>query len=202
MTRTYLTALQEQLLLESASDGDTNARNSILMNVYHLIKFTVNKHFFDREVDRDDAVQYVMTVLCEKFYKFDPARKHRYMTYANFWVRQAMQQYRLKRKLIPFRDKSTKIISMEPASHEEQHYFQEFICAPEFSPASQMEEGEELVELDRVLNLLSPKHRDIVIRRSKGEKLQAIADSMGLSKERIRQIEKAAVEQLKTYFQY
>jgi len=188
------------MLLESASEGDINARNRVLMNVYNLIKGMVNKQFFDKENDREDAVQYVMTVLCEKFYKFDASRKHRYITYANFWVRQAMQQYRLKRKLIPFRDKSKKIVSMEPANQEEEHYFQEFICTSDFSPVSQIEDDEDLAELDRVLTMLSPKHRDILIRRSQGEKLQVIADSLGLSRERIRQIEKAAVQRLKESF--
>lgn len=200
MTRTYLTATQEQKLLESACVGDINARNLVIMNVYNLIHFKVSKHLHYSDCDREDAVQFVVSVLCEKFYKFDSTRKLRYMTYANYWIRLALQQYMQRRKLIPFRDKSPKILSMEPVNHDEEQYFQEFICTRELSPENQLEETEALAELNRVLNMLTPRQRDILLRRSCGEKLRGIAQTIGVTKERIRQIEKEAIQQLRDCF--
>jgi RNA polymerase sigma factor (sigma-70 family) len=42
---------------------------------------------------REELKQEAMLVLTEKFYKFNPDRGYRYLTYAAWWVRQAIRRY-------------------------------------------------------------------------------------------------------------
>lgn len=196
----FLTAREEQQLLEAACCGDVQARNCVIMNVYSIVRSTVGKRFVMSDSEREDAIQYVITVLCEKFHKFDATRKLRFMTYANFWVRYALQQFKIKRQLIQFRENPVAVTSMEPASDEPERFRQE-ICAPNSSPVRDMELVDDLTELKRVVDRLHPKDREVVIRRSQGEKLQSIADSLGISRERVRQIELKAIQRMRYWFQ-
>lgn len=196
----FLTAHEEQRLLDAACNGDVKARNCVIMNVYSIIRATVGKRFSTSDSEREDAIQYVVSVLCEKFYKFDATRKLRFMTYANFWVRYALQQFRLKRQLIQFRQKPVAIASLEPAHHNRTRVSHMTVCASTISPAHVTEMADDLFELDRVVNRLHPKDREIVVRRSQGEKLQSIANSMGLSRERVRQIELKSIQRMRYWF--
>lgn len=196
----FLTAHEEQQLLDAACSGDVEARNSVIMNVYSIVRSTVGKRFVMSDSEREDAIQYVISVLCEKFHKFDVTRKLRFMTYANFWVRYALQQFMIKRQLIQFRENPVAVISIEPVSDGTECLRQE-ICAPNSSPAHDMELVDDLTELKRVVDRLHPKDREVVIRRSQGEKLQSIADSLGLSRERVRQIELKALQRMRYWFQ-
>lgn len=195
----FLSADEEQLLLDAACDGDVKARNSVIMNMYSLVRHTVGKHFSTTDSEREDAVQFVVTVLCEKFHKFDSSRGVRYMTYANHWVRYALQQFRIKRQLIPAPNKPVFVASIETTDPEDNHYFQDYLCAHESSPTEALEWADDLAELNRVLNRLRHKDREIVLRRSHGEKLQAIANSLGITRERVRQIEISALQRMREW---
>jgi RNA polymerase sigma factor (sigma-70 family) len=196
----YLTAGEEQILLDAACGGDIDARNSVIMNIYSLVRHHVGKCFALTDNEREDAVQFVVTVLCEKFHKFNSTRRVRYMTYANHWVRYALQQFRIKRRLIPAPKKPVFVTSIEPSEHDDDHYFPDCLCAPDSSPTLALERADELAELNRVVNRLRDKEREIVLRRSRGEKLQPIADSLGITRERVRQIEISALQRMREWF--
>lgn len=196
----FLTASEEQILLDAACDGDITARNSIIMNIYPVVRHKVRKRFALTDDEREDAVQFVVTVLCEKFHKFDSSRRVRYMTYANHWVRYALQQFWMKRSLIPVRNKRISITSIEPDDRERSQYFHDSLCASDGSPGLALEWADELAELNRVVKRLHHKEREVVLRRSHGEKLQSIADGLGLTRERVRQIEINALQRMREWF--
>lgn len=64
------------------------------------------------------------------------------------------------------------------------------------APEKPVEDADEMAWLDAHLGRLGERSRNIVRRRMAGEKLRVLGDEMGLTRERVRQIEREAVARL------
>lgn len=208
----YLTASEERRLIAAAMNGDIAARNRVIMNIYYYIRKMVGRSFSKTDQESEDAVQYVIAVLCEKFHKFESNLNCRYITYAHYWVRQALQQFRLKQELIhsPRKKKrlnpestqnneTTKIVFFQQADSSDKDFFNEAPVSHEGSPSCRLETEESVDELLQLMSQLYPREKYVLQLRSDGQKLQAIGDLLGLSKERIRQIESSAIQRIKKH---
>ena len=71
------------------------------------------------------------------------------------------------------------------------------LAAVTASPLDEMILSEEVTALRAALDTLPPRTAEIMRRRSHDETLQEIGDSMGLSRERVRQLEVQALAQLR-----
>ena len=91
-------------------------------------------------------------------------------------------------------------VAVESGEQHDNNYLHKYLCAPTPSPDHALENGDDLAELNRVMSRLHPKERGIILRRSRGEKLQAIADSLGITRERVRQIEIQAIQRMREWF--
>lgn len=78
-------------------------------------------------------------------------------------------------------------------------------AGPETRPEQRLQNRDRMIRLERMMGALSDRERDILTRRygvglADAETLQTISGQLGLSRERVRQIEKAALKKLQTLF--
>lgn len=214
----YLTVEEERRLVQLGQKGDHDARNQVIMNIYNLINREICKKRHVLSEQYYDCLNYVISVLCRKFHKFNLKRKLRYSTYAIWWVRQARDRFIDHMTLIhipdfilrpgnqgtdrchrfrSFAENAKDIRTIEPMAHEPYMRYQEQFVSREESVSHSVDRDDDHKYLDYLLSRLEPREREIVIRRSRGERLRDIGESLGLTRERIRQIEERAIRQMR-----
>ncbi|MFT3883311.1 MAG: sigma-70 family RNA polymerase sigma factor [Gemmatales bacterium] len=212
-----LTFAEERQLVEAADTGDHHARNKVIMNLYPTVRWMVSKQMRYSQADREDAVQFIISVLCEKYVKFDSKRNVRFSTYAIYWIRDSLHVFKMKRRLIRvpehiYKKRKKEVISdlpqqtndwlkVFPLEYDNENTkltFRESLTSREAKPDSYLEQAEEYAGLIERLENLSPREKEVFHRRLLGEKLLTIGDSLGVTRERIRQIEAVVIEKLRT----
>lgn len=216
----YLTLTEERTLVVAAKGGDVDARNAVVMNLYHIVRSITTKQLGRRSSDREDAVQFIIGVLCEKFYKFDPDRNVRFSTYAIYWIREALHVFRVRRTLIkiPERIHRTRIQAIKGSPQtrkdnnwpflvyrlsleidEDNSYHVDVVPSREPVPGHAIEQLDDQSLLRENITKLEPREQDVINRRCAGERLREIAADLGLTRERVRQIESAATTKLRKW---
>jgi len=149
--------------------------------------------------DIDDLVQAANLMVWEKIYQWNPSRGA-FTTWSHGWIRNAVQREYQRmtwqrdwsgdKKLVPgrvqvsvSRDASGEVIELEGVS----------------------ENGYAAIEdassIDNLLAVLTDREREIVLRRVvEDETLETVGDTIGLSRERVRQIERSAIRKVKAAY--
>ena len=240
---------QETNLGRRALSGDIDARNSLVMhNQRFLLKMVGEFHARHRNLDYDDLVSEANLGLMRAAEKYDPSTGNRFITYARFWILQALGRF-ADQEALPIRlpehraDELRKIRSVvqdtsytDPAvlslstgiDEETVKILLPYISgtvsldAPVCTPSG--DEGETLgnlvcpVEVDflqpimdselwDVLQKLPDRHREVLMHRYgvfgyRKMTLQEIADSYGITRERVRQIESKAISMCRSLGQH
>lgn len=218
MTRQYLTVEEERRLVRLGQNGDTDARNRVIMNIFFLINREIGKKGRVLGTQYHDCLHHVISVLCRKFYKFDLKRKIRYSTYALFWVRQARNNYidnmdlihvpnfilrpskkdhdRVKR-FATFAERAKSVRTIEPMPGEAFMRYQEQFVSRDQQPEHNLDVESDHQVLKTLLDKLDAREREIVILRSQGIPLRIVGDKFGITRERTRQIEFSAIEKMR-----
>lgn len=88
--------------------------------------------------------------------------------------------------------------SSAPATEGSQATHEDFFTyEDDLGPEEDAIAGDQLRAFRRILAGLTDRERTVVLRRAGGEELRPIAETLGLSRERIRQIEKAAIAKVR-----
>ncbi len=209
-----LTHEEEMALARRVRAGGPDAQTArdelILCNLRLVLDY--NTKFDKQPADFEDDYQAGITGLVRAAEKYDPDKGTRFATYATWHIRAAIQQSRRVRKpiVIPAHVYSTKqedlsrkikdAILAVPAQIMEQHEYHLF-HAPSREPSpTEVDKPRDLaVWAIEAANLGSKA--DSIIRRRYGldgpvETLEEIGNSLGVSKERIRQIQAAAEKKI------
>jgi RNA polymerase sigma factor (sigma-70 family) len=214
----FLTAKEERRLIRLGQRGDLDARNRVIMNVYYLINQQVGRRSKRLGNEFNDALHQVIVTLCEKFHKFELKRNLRYSTYARWWIRKSVSRYIDHMGLIQIPDymcrpqnKDTtsfekykkqaldakKVIAIEPGEHGNKMVTQEGFLSRELQPDSIPEYLDDLNAANKLLDTLRPRERKIIELRSQGNVLKQIGEKLGITRERVRQIESEAKQKLR-----
>lgn len=153
------------------------------------------RRFRATNMDLEDLIQEGRVGLIEAAERFDPARGIKFSTYAAWHIRKSiMEAIRSRNDTVytPKRHQSKKCFELDPG-------WDTVDTAP--TPHEIMEHDEELAAIRKCIKLL-PARDAIVIRLRHGintEKLTLtkVGDILGVSRERVRQIQNAAEEKLR-----
>jgi len=170
-----------------------------------IAKWWANKmlpryQFFKTMLEEDDVISIGYAAICRAAQGFDPSKGIKFSTYAQRCIFQAVCDQARRAQFI------RKPLSPEPLPFK---YVSQNIQKnePYYDDRAIMEERDsnELLskKVSRCLRLLSKRHREILIRRCmKGETLKQVGERIGVTKERVRQIQEDAMDQFGHLYQY
>lgn len=200
-------------LAKAARLGDLTARNRLIESCLLLVVLLANR-YRGQGLCVEDLIQFGNMGLMRAVQKWEPERGG-LTTYAGFWIKQAIRAGRWRlRNLVrlpahwEYHAKPDRDVSHE-AMREMRIVWSEvgdLKDVYEFEPAARQEavdqdDDDPLMpsvpatanDLRRCLEKIEPKRRDVLRRRINGDKLATIAESLGVSRERVRQFERDAL---------
>lgn len=192
---------EEYQLALQAKKGDKKARNTlILSNIPFAIKYSLS--FLGYKIDPEDLSQIGLIGLIEAVDKFNAGKGFRVITYAKWWIRKEIEEAagktRKESSITPF----SRLVKNEPDFDEEA-----FISSLGDNSKNPVEEecikNEKHYRVRKALERLSGRDSDIINRHygldgREEESFNDIAESYGLSKARIHQLEQATFNSLRS----
>jgi RNA polymerase sigma factor (sigma-70 family) len=173
--------------------------------VWHVV-LRAKKYLAENGIDVDDAISECTLALVRAAIDFDPGRKARFSTFATAYlkmeVRNIVRRSRFQKNSVNYK---TVRFSEIPLPLEKSVGSVESLIPDERDELAGEElslERAEIVGLVRAaIRTLEPRHRGILIRRMAGQKLSEIATDIGITKERVRQIEAKARRMVKWWLE-
>lgn len=208
-----LTLEQEKEIAAKAFNGDKAAQKKL---VEHNLRFVVKiANQYKDYMDMDDLVNEGNMGLMHAAEKYNPDNGNKFSTYAVWWIKAYIQKA-IRETSTGVKFPATKYQDMKLAKWNfasldktisgtdgEESTFGSFIKDDRFkSPEDEYWEKEAINNLNDGIQFLRPLEQTVLIKRFglDGEEpmsLSEIGSFMGFSKERIRQIEKKAIVQLR-----
>lgn len=202
-----LTKAKERRLLKKCKKGNLKAKNEILEANLRFV-FDIAKHYTGRGVPISELISDGNMGLLRAIEKFDESKDVKFISYAVWWIRQAMLESIKKRNAISF-------VEIEPNTDNDSSMDKKLIEDDEddvsfnndFSNEND-EKSREVTENQRniitsLIGTLSDRERDIVenyygINDKKELTLTDIGKKYNLSSERVRQIKLNAIRKLRS----
>lgn len=192
---------EEYQLALQAKKGDKKARNTlILSNIPFAIKYSLS--FLGYKIDPEDLSQIGLIGLIEAVDKFNAGKGFRVITYAKWWIRKEIEEAAGKTRKESSTTPFSRLVKNEPDFDEEA-----FISSLGDNSKNPVEEecikNEKHYRVRKALERLSGRDSDIINRHygldgREEESFNDIAESYGLSKARIHQLEQATFNSLRS----
>lgn len=211
---TPLSREEEYDLVLRGQAGDVDARNKVVMGVASMAWGAAYKHS-GRNMDRaNDMFDEIIAALCDKFSIFDPALGNRFSTWAGFWMFQVANRYRQRHgRLIRIPCHLQKPEELDTEDIRQQYIRRAATVSsldapvPGMDACPQAEDWKEKQPVDEVAlqdkqafvqlvtSKLSPRAQQIMKGRANDKTLEEIGVEMGVTRERVRQLEIRAIRQ-------
>ena len=163
------------------------------------------------DVSSDDVFQAGVDGLMRAAQKYDPSMGFAFSTYAAGWIKQAIARHAWDDRMV----RSPHYLGGKAGERHRYHRFEVatrgHVSASEMwgdgtlahpsrhsPPTAEIEARETKAEVRRAVARLAGREAEIVRRRMAGETLRAVGKAMGLTPERVRQIEAEAHGRLRT----
>lgn len=158
-----------------------------------------------------DLLQIIRLAALESVPTFDPDRGVRFLTYANYGIRQAINAFRNDNLIrLPVNPAQLKAGTVQKAACAKSMTSLDFAGVDgegerpdpleqqtEADPSAAPEYADDLEELGKALDLMDDRDRFILLERAAGYTLVEVAEDLGLTKEGLRQAEKRALRKLR-----
>lgn len=186
-------ARREAELAEKAKDGDASACGELVMMYYPLINSIALKQSpKTSRFEVEDLVNQCIVILMHRSMRAFDRKKASFCTWIHFQIRSAIAQViRETNSVGKAKIKSAEVFSQIGNDRGEML-------------ASQIPARPENVclarSIDQMCMRLDGKRSSVLRMRAKGLTLQQVADHMGISKERARQLERDAINELKEVY--
>ena len=202
-----LTKAKEKRLLKKCKKGNLKAKNEILEANLRFV-FDIAKHYTGRGVPISELISDGNIGLLRAIEKFDESKDVKFISYAVWWIRQAMFESIKRRNAINF-------VEIEPNTDNDSSMDKKLIEDDEddvsFNNDFSNENDEKSIEVSEnqrniitsLIGTLSDRERDIVenyygINDKKELTLTDIGKKYNLSSERVRQIKLNAIRKLRS----
>lgn len=202
-----LTKAKERRLLKKCKKGNLKAKNEILEANLRFV-FDIAKHYTGRGVPISELISDGNIGLLRAIEKFDESKDVKFISYAVWWIRQAMLESIKRRNAINF-------VEIEPNTDNDSSMDKKLIEDDEddvsFNNDFSNENDEKSIEVSdnqrniitSLIGTLSDRERDIVenyygINDKKELTLTDIGKKYNLSSERVRQIKLNAIRKLRS----
>ena len=202
-----LTKAKEKRLLKKCKKGNLKAKNEILEANLRFV-FDIAKHYTGRGVPISELISDGNIGLLRAIEKFDESKDVKFISYAVWWIRQAMLESIKRRNTINF-------VEIEPNTDNDSSMDKKLIEDDEddvsFNNDFSNENDEKSIEVSEnqrniitsLIGTLSDRERDIVenyygINDKKELTLTDIGKKYNLSSERVRQIKLNAIRKLRS----
>ena len=199
----YLTEEEEKKLAARYRDEDDLAAAQKLVLSHLRVVVKQARPFFQTGIPIRDLIQHGTLGLMKAVKKYDSTRGVRLVTYAVHWIKAEIYSFLNRFRL----SSQTVSIDSAPSEREDDPYFSSdyYVVDSESDPAKlYADEQGTIYERNLIraaLASLNERSRDIIEQRyltdGKPATLKKLADRHGVSAERIRQIEKKALETLR-----
>ena len=194
-------------MLKRCKKGNLKAKNEILEANLRFV-FDIAKHYTGRGVPISELISDGNMGLLKAIDKFDESKDVKFISYAVWWIRQAMLESIKRRNAINF-------VEIEPNTDNDSSMDKKLIEDDEddtyfnndFSNENDEKEREIKIEqkniVIKLLNVLDERERDVIesyygINDKKELTLTDIGKKYNLSSERVRQIKKKGLMKLRT----
>jgi RNA polymerase primary sigma factor len=202
-----LTKAKEKRLLKQSKRGSTKAKNELLEANLKFV-FDVAKHYTGRGLSISELISEGNMGLLKAIDKFDESKDVKFISYAVWWIRQAMSDAIKKNKAINF-------VEIEPNENNDSTIDNKLVDEEDESSSSNSlysnEYDEKVKEItlnqkavvEKIMKSLNERERDIIeyyygINNKKELNLIDIGKKYNLTSERVRQIKSNAIRKLRS----
>lgn len=166
---------------ENGQNGDTEIRKEIVRKNLGLIGNILKKWKIPHEY-WDDGIQEGALGIIQAIETFDPSRGKKFTTYASWKIIGRVTRVRAVSMRNARRFKGLRYEAYEPSLFGRDDSGDRAI------------RNETRAIVAKKLKMLDKRHRFVVVSRAKGRTMKQIGESLGISKERVRQLEMRAIE--------
>ena len=199
----------ERRLIRKYRRGNQEARNKLIEANLKFV-FDVAKKYSGRGIPMQELISEGNMGLIRAIDKFDLSKNVKFITYAVWWIRQAMLEALRRKKLLSYVDLSIKTDNntvIEQGLYDEENTIEE---TEEFEDYidSRLNESPKIGEVQqkviiKISDLLNDREKDIIenyygINGKKELTLIDIGKKYNLSSERVRQIKTSAIRKLRS----
>ena len=203
-----ITRAKEKELILKAKNGDLNAQNEILTANLRFV-FNVASRYKGNGAAISDLISEGNMGLVKAIQKFNPEKDVKFISYAVWWIRNAMQEFIKKRQTILNIEKEDDCLN-SPVITDSFNVDDEDDYVTKMETVLSNEEDETKRELhknqkkivDELLSKLSWRERFIIEQyygiNEKEKNLEEIGRMLGITKERVRQIKGQSLKKLRS----
>lgn len=202
-----LTKAKERRLLRKCKKGNLKAKNEILESNLRFV-FDIARHYTGRGVPISELISDGNMGLLKAIDKFDESKDVKFISYAVWWIRQAMLESIKKKNAINFVEiepNTDNDVSMDKKlieDDEDDTSFNNDFSNENDEKESEIKIGQKNIVI-KLLNVLDERERDVIesyygINDKKELTLTDIGKKYNLSSERVRQIKKKGLMKLRT----
>lgn len=198
---------EERALVQRATAGDATAVHALFEAHFALVVRDA-RAFLGRGIPLEDLVAEGCLGVLEALSRFDAARGCRFMTYASWWVRRRLGDAVLHNRVVtvPRRrlrqpNPPPREVSLSEPIAAGSHLRVEDLLVKESEADLATAGAERAAAIRSALAGLTARQRQVLERRyglgGEAQTLQAVAADLGITKERVRQVEQRALERLR-----
>ena len=209
-----LTREEEHKLAKQAKRGDAAARETLMLSVMPMA-VEIAKKYQGRGLDLPDLIQVANMGVIRAVEGFDPTRGTRLTTYATNWIKQKIRyeiEYRGSLIHLPVYLFKKGDRGLPSADAKALRRLQSSICSLDAGQggeidlsgaamiearvedaADTMTREDQAKELHRKLGRLKDRERTVILGRMAGKTLKVVGAEIGVTRERVRQIEEVAM---------
>lgn len=199
---------KEKELLIKAKNGDLKAQNEILTSNLRFV-FNIASRYKGNGAAISDLISEGNLGLVKAIQKFDTSKDVKFISYAIWWIRNAMQEFIKKRQASLNIEKEEEVLNKPlfskgiPDSEDEWIERRDVVLSDEEDEEKRELHKNQRKVIDTLMSKLCGREKVIIekyygIYGNKSKNLEELGKELGITKERVRQIKEQGLRKLRS----